>query len=448
MSHLMQIGLGILVLGVVVLWHEFGHFIAARAFGIRVEKFSIGFGPVLLSRQVGDTLYAISAIPLGGYVKMAGEHPEERHVEAPDEFLAKHWAKRFVVVVAGPLMNLVLAVVANCLVGIVGYQISTPPSTVDTVGPKAAAVGFAPGDRIAQVGGKSVETWHAFLTEVDAADAERPLPVQVDRAGAPAEVVVPAGQAAAIAAELSPRAEPVVGEVAPGMPAYQANLKRGDRIVSVAGIPVETWDGMRGIINGRPDEELEVVFDRDGQRLKTRLRTLAQEDEGGKRIGIIGITLPSVTVTLPPGQALKAGLEQTWAMVKATYKGFGDLVTKPRQAMRQVAGPITIAQIAGDSVASAPGVLLIRMAFISVALMALNLLPIPILDGGHGLLFLIEGLRGSPVSLRSQLAFQKVGLVVIGSLVVFSLFNDSMRLVERWRSHHDLQEQAPAAESP
>jgi regulator of sigma E protease len=158
--------------------------------------------------------------------------------------------------------------------------------------------------------------------------------------------------------------------------------------------------------------------------------------------------LPSVTVTLPPGEALKAGLEQTWAMVKATYKGFGDLVTKPRQAMRQVAGPITIAQIAGDSVASAPGVLLIRMAFISVALMALNLLPIPILDGGHGLLFLIEGLRGSPVSLKAQLAFQKVGLVVIGSLVVFSLFNDSMRLVERWRSHHDLQEQAPAAESP
>jgi len=439
---------GIVVLGVVVLVHEFGHFIAARAFGIRVEKFSIGFGPVLLSHRVGDTLYALSAIPLGGYVKMAGEHPEERHVEAPDEFLAKHWAQRFVVVVAGPLMNLVLAVVANCLVGIVGYQVSTPPSRVDTVGPEAAQVGFAPGDHIVGVGGRSVDTWHAFLTEIEAAEAGRPLPVQIDRSGTPAEVVLPADRATAIAAELAPRAEPIVGEVAPGMPAYQANLKRGDRILSVGGIPVETWDGMRELINARPDEDLELVFEREGQPLKTRIRTLAQEDEGGKKIGIIGITLPSVTVTLPPGEALKAGMEQTWAMVKATYRGFLDLVSEPRQAVRQVAGPITIAQIAGDSVVGAPGVLLIRIAFISIALGALNLLPIPILDGGHAFLFLIEGLRGSPVPLQAQLAFQKVGLVVIGGLVVFSLVNDSLRLVERVRSHHDLKEQVPDTGSP
>jgi regulator of sigma E protease len=440
--------LGILVLGVVVLVHELGHFIAARSFGIRVEKFSIGFGPVLLSRQVGDTVYAISAIPLGGYVKMAGEHPEERHVEAPDEFLAKHWAQRFVVVVAGPLMNLVLAIVANCLVGIVGYQVSTPPSMVDTAGPKAAAVGFAPGDRIIEVGGQQVDTWHAFLAAIDAADPARPLPIQVERGGAAAEVVVPAGKGPDIAGDLSPRAEPIVGEVAPGMPAYQANLKRGDRIRSVSGVPVETWDGMRQLINARPDEDLDVVFERDGRELKTRIHTLSQPDETGKKIGIIGITLPSVTVTLPPGQAVKAGMEQTWAMVKATYSGFKDLVSEPRQAVRQVAGPITIAQIAGDSVVGAPGVLLIRIAFISVALMALNLLPIPILDGGHGLLFLIEGLRGTPVSLKAQLAFQKVGLVVIGGLVVFSLVNDSLRLVERVRSHHDLQEQVPTAGSP
>jgi regulator of sigma E protease len=445
----MSFVLGLIVLGVVVLIHELGHFLAARSFGIRVEKFSIGFGPALLQRRVGDTVYAISAIPLGGYVKMAGEHPEEGREGAPDEFLSKHWAQRFVVVVAGPLMNLVLAVVANCLVGIVGYQVSTPPNIVDRVGPKSAELGFAPGDRIVSAAGSPVTTWHGFMSALEAAKPGETVPVKVDRGGEVVELAVPQSALAAIAEDLEARADPVIGEVAPGMPAFQANLRRGDRIVSVNGQPVATWDDMRAIINARPDEEVEIAFERDGKPLTTRIRTLAQNDPTtGKKIGVIGITLPSVSVTLPPGEAIAAGLEQTWAMVGATYRGFVDLVAEPRQAARQVAGPITIAQIAGDSVVGAPGVLLIRMAFISVALMALNLLPIPILDGGHALLFLIEGLRGSPVSLKAQMAFQKVGLVFIGFLVVFSIVNDSMRLVERVRSHRDLKQQVPATGSP
>lgn len=446
----MSIVFGILVLGIVVLIHEFGHFLIARLFGVRVEKFSIGFGPSLIARRIGDTVYAISAVPLGGYVKMAGEHVgEEGATGAPDEFLSQHWAKRVAIVVAGPLANLVLAVVANCLVGIIGYQVSTPPNLIDQVASSAQVAGFLPGDRVTAVAGRPIETWHGFMVALDEARPGEAIAVTVERPAGAATLTIPAGEAAAIGAALTPRAESVVGNVAPGMPADQAGLKAGDRVVQVDGVPVSTWEEMRKIINARPDAEVRLEFERSGRRLTTTARTLAQKDpETGQRIGVIGITLPAVTVTMPPGEALRTGFLQTWDMVRATYSGFAELVRAPQEAVRQVAGPITIAQIAGDSVVGAPGTLLIRVAFISVALMALNLLPIPILDGGHAFLFLIEGLRGRRVSERAQLAFQKVGLVVIGSLIVFSLVNDSLRLVERVRARHDLNQQVPASQSP
>ncbi len=446
----MTVVFGIIVLGIVVLVHEFGHFIVARGFGVRVEKFSIGFGPALVARRIGETVYAISAVPLGGYVKMAGEQlDEEGKTGAPDEFMSQHWAKRLGIVVAGPLANLALAVVANCFVGIVGYQVSTPPAVVDQAAEAAAVAGFLPGDQITAVGPRAVDTWHGLMVALDEAPGDKPIAITVRRPAGDVSIVVPARDLDAVVAALTPRAESIVGDVAPGMPADQAGLKAGDRIVAVDGVPVSTWEEMRILINGRPDEAVRLEFERDGRHLTTTARPLAQMDEEtGERYGVIGITLPAVTVTLPLREAVSTGLLQTMGMVRATYRGFVDLVSAPQRAVRQVAGPITIAQIAGDSIVGAPGTLLIRVAFISVALMALNLLPIPILDGGHAFLFLVEGLSGRRVSERSQLAFQKVGLVVIGSLIIFSLVNDSLRLVERVRARHELNQQAPADRSP
>jgi regulator of sigma E protease len=442
----MNVLLGLVVLGVIVLAHELGHFLAARAFGVRVEKFSVGFGPPVLARRFGQTTYAISAVPLGGYVKMAGDQPDDEGRKGdPDEFLSAHWAKRFVIAVAGPLANLVLALVANFLVGIVGYQVSTPPSVIDTATGRAAEVGFLAGDEILAVGSTPIETWHGFLVAAGQAGADDELVVRVIRAGGgSASLTIPAGAATEVAATLTARAETQVGAVAPGMPAYQAGMRAGDRVVAIDGTPVATWEEMRVLINSRPDEEVQVEFERNGQRLTSGIRTLAQIDQTtGERYGVIGITLPSIPVTLTLPEAVEAGFLQTRAMVGGTVQGFWQLITKPRDAVRQVAGPITIAQIAGDSVIGAPGVLLIRIAFISIALMVLNLLPIPILDGGHAMLFLVEGLRGSPVSLKAQVAFQKVGLVLLGSLIVFALVNDSLRLVERVRANHELNRQVP-----
>jgi len=447
----MSILLGLLILDILVFVHELGHFLVAKAFGVRVEKFSIGFGPVLLSKSMGGTLYALSAIPLGGFVKMAGEHPDEPdRAGAPDELLSKHWAKRLAIVVAGPLANLVLALVFNCLVGVFGFEVSTQPNVVDTAGPEAAAIGFMPGDRIVGVDKTPVESWHEFAIALDAKHSGDTAEVRVERAdGSQASVIVPASAAPQVLTSLSPRTEPVVGEVAPGMPAFQAGLRTGDRVIAVNGTPVATWDAMREVVNAHPGEEIRLDFMRDGRKFTSNLRTMASKDPTtGKVIGIIGITLPTVTVAIGPRESLMAGLSQTVGMVALTYKGFWELVTQPRDAVKQVAGPITIAQIAGYSGVRAPGVLLTRAAWISIALMAMNLLPIPILDGGHGLFCIIEGLRGSPVSIRRQLAFQKVGLVILGSLVVFALVNDSLRLVERARAKHKLENQEPGTGSP
>jgi regulator of sigma E protease len=447
----MSVVLGLLILNVLVFVHELGHFLVAKAFGVRVEKFSIGFGPVLLSKRMGGTIYALSAIPLGGFVKMAGENPDEPEREgAPDELLSKHWAKRLAIVVAGPLANLALALVANCLVGVFGFEVSTQPNVIESAGPEAAAVGFLPGDRIVGVGETPVESWRDFATALEEVGSDAPAEVRVDRAGSgEAILVIPPGSGAPVIGALIPRTEPVVGEVAPGMPAFQAGLRSGDRVVAVNGTPVATWEAMRELVNAHPDEMIRLEFERDGRSFTSQLRTMASKDPvSGRTVGVIGITLPTVTVSIGPRESLMAGLLQTRAMIALTYKGFWELVSKPRDAVRQVAGPITIAQIAGDSGLGAPGVLLTRAAWISIALMAMNLLPIPILDGGHGLFCIIEGLRGSPVPVRRQLAFQKLGLVILGSLVVFALVNDSLRLVERARAKHKLEKQEPATGSP
>ncbi len=447
----MNVLLGLLILDILVFVHEAGHFLVAKAFGVRVERFSIGFGPSLLAKKIGDTVYALAAIPLGGFVKMAGESPEEEELPpAPDELRAQHWLKRLAIVAAGPLANLAFGVTANCLVGIAGYEVSTQPNVVEAVGVEASAVGFQPGDRVVEVESKPVGAWFEFGEALAKAHSDDPVKVRVERAGdGSAEVVIPAGRAGKVLADLTPRTEPVVGEVAPGMPAYQAGLRSGDRVLEVNGMPVSTWDKMRELVNAHPDEDIRLKFERNGRILTATMRPIPSKDpETGRRIGIIGITLPTITVTLSPRESVVAGLSQTVGMIALTYRGLWDLVTKPRDAVRQVAGPITIAQIAGESGLRAPGVLLTRAAWISIALMAMNLLPIPILDGGHGVIYLIEGLRGRKVSMRSQLVFQKVGLVILGSLVVFTLVNDSLRLAERLRAKHELERQEPTSGSP
>ncbi len=434
--------IGLLFLCLLVVFHELGHFVAAKAFGIRVERFSVGFGKALAEWRHGDTVYSIAALPLGGFVKMAGESPDDDEATgAPDEFMAKPWWQRFVVVTGGPAANLIFALVANTLIGIVGIDYQMQPTIIDRVGEVAEAHGFRPGDQIVALNGEPVDQWHKLIVEKD----EGAVLVGVQRGGGRLALEVPGAEFAGVVADLAPWSDTVVGEVNVGLPAYQAGLLAGDRIQAIDGVPVSSWLDMRDAISTRPGEELTLTVDRQGEVFDVALTTSAQEVEPGRTEGFVGISADGeyARERLPLGVSLRSGWDRTWDMTKQVYAGFGMMVTRFGNFRENVAGPITIAQLAGSS--KRPSQILYILSYISIALMALNLLPIPILDGGHAVFCLIEGIRGQALSLRTQLTLQKVGLVILGSLVILAVFNDVRRVVQRAQAVHRLESQETTA---
>ncbi len=450
MMLLMKLVLGLAFLGVLVVFHELGHFLVARAFGIRVERFSVGFGKSLLKWQRGDTTWSFAAVPLGGYVRMAGEHPDDENCTgAPDEFMSKIWWQRFCVVVAGPLANLVFALLAFSLIGLVGIPIPLQSTQVELVDEAALAAGFLPGDQIEAVDGVSVDNWYNFQLEVqDALDGAEVIAVTVTRAAAELDLELERSAIPAALAGMQPWAAPKIGRVAIGNPAYQAGLRDGDRVVVIDGEPVSSWNEMRERIISRPNEDIPLTIERDGVELEVEVHSLAQEDATGQMIGLIGITMdtPNRRFTLPLGESIREGVRNTGRWIVLAYSGLWRLVSDFSEAKNNIAGPITIVHLAGSS--AGPSEALNLLAVISIFLMTINLLPIPILDGGHALFCLIEGVRGGPLTMRSQLAMQKVGLVVIGSLLVLALWNDTRRGAERLSSVRRLERQATTTEQP
>jgi regulator of sigma E protease len=262
--------------------------------------------------------------------------------------------------------------------------------------------------------------------------------VTIERDGAEHQLWIPSESAESIYLRLLP---PTIGRAAIGNPAYQSGLRAGDRVLAVNGTPVRSWYEMRTQISSRPDEDVLLAIQRGAAELEVTVHTLAVEDADGSRRGQIGITPnePTVLMRLPFGTSVSEGLRRTGIMTSWVYGGLWHLVSHITTARDQVAGPITIVQMMGSS--RRPYEALNLLALISISLMAINLLPIPILDGGHALFCLIEGVRGNPLTLRRQLALQKIGLVIIGSLVVLALLNDARRVAERAQSVHRLQRQ-------
>lgn len=449
MATLMTAVLGLFLLSVLVVFHELGHFLVARAFGIRVERFSIGFGKPLLQKRLGSTLWTVAAVPLGGFVRMAGDSIEDEGAQPlPDEFMGKAWWQRFWVVTAGPLANLCFAAIAFSLIGVVGYDIPLESTVLDRVGAAGRAAGFAPRDQIIEVDGRTVESWHELASALHEAQGAAGPTVSFVRQGALEQRTIAPGTVDTVLAGLEPWAAARVGRVSIGNPAYKAGLRTHDLVVAVNDLRVDSWNAMREQIIHRPDEDLLLRVERDGVELEVKVHTMAQPGPDGERIGLIGISMdtPTRRLRLPPGQSLRDGLRRTVAMTAMIYQGLWTLVSNPRAVKDNVAGPITIVQMAGS--ANRPFETLNLLALISLSLMAINLLPIPILDGGHAMFCVIEGLRGSRLSLRSQLAMQKVGLVIIGGLLIFALFNDFKLVAERITSVYRLGRQETTTEHP
>lgn len=437
----------LIALSVLILVHEFGHFFAAKWVDIAAPRFSLGLGPRVAGFKWGETDFVISAIPLGGYVKMAGMEDDEASaaleggqeaepVDPARTFDAKPlWARAFVIS-AGVIMNLLFALVANIvLAGVQGqpYIAETRLAPVTGIGGVAAQAEQIPiGSRVVSVGGERVASWDAMREALSSAPAG---PVSLGFEGRPAVTLdLPASGPSrdTLLSALRPLAEPVLAVVVPDQAAARAGLRPGDRIVAIDGQPVATWTDAVERIRAAPGKPLRMDVQREGQRVALTVTPRA-ERERGELVGKIGASeQPQVQYRrLGFGQVLAEGWHQTVYMVQLLLETLRDLFTGALSP-RNLGGLLAIGEASGQSAEQGPLTYLSFLAFLSVNLAVLNLLPIPILDGGHLMFLAIEAVRGRPLSLEARIRLSHVGLIIVVGLMLWANGNDVVRLVERY----------------
>lgn len=422
------------VLGVLVFIHEAGHFLMARWHGVRVITFSLGFGPKLLKWTRGGTEYCISAIPLGGYVKLAGESVEEERTGASDEFMSKSKWVRFQVYLMGPVMNIALAFMLFTAVLYNGadvplYPTSTPVIGVVAEGSPAEKSGLKVGDTIINVGGKYVKTWE----DVDMAvlpKAGQSISVTVDRGGSLyATTIVPASKTKYELGDIGVAEvrRPQIALITKGSPAEHAGLKSGDVVVGVDDQHGLSQPKLIEYIRAHPKQPVAFQIERAGQPLAV---TITPNDKGPNGVGQIGAQIASlesrrIDPTFP--QAIKMGAQQTWeqsAAIVTTLKGLFTRDTPVKQLM----GPVAIAQLSGDAAQLGWVALLGFMSIISLNLGLMNLLPIPILDGGHIAILALEGVSRRDFSMKVKERILFAGFALIMLLMVTVIYNDVARI--------------------
>ena len=427
------------VLGVLVFVHELGHYWAARKVGIKVLKFSLGFGPKLAGFKKGDTEFILSALPLGGYVKLAGEDAfEDNYQVKPGDYMAAPWWGRSFMAFMGPAVNLIFAFLLFILIGFAGIRVPDFAPVVSKVqdGTAARQMGIRPGDIIASINGRAISSWHQIqlvtdsLVKAKSADA---LTVGIAREGAVSELKASSTREKPWYSGLDPSVQPQLGEVALGGPAYQAGLSKGDLILSVNGQPVNSWDEMRLIIYKNADKEVGLKVLRQGDTLNLKVVPLEQDLPGYGKVGMISVApveFGSYNIRLGPGEAVTAAFLNTVGIMGRIYSLLGTIATKPHNA-KQMGGIMLIGQMAGPAAQKGFSDLLILMAGLSISLMVINLLPLPIMDGGVIFFCLLEGLRKKPLSNKVQMVIQQIGFGFIIMLFAWTIFNDSMRIFNR-----------------
>jgi regulator of sigma E protease len=430
-----------IVLGIMIVVHEWGHFVAAKFFGVRVEIFSIGFGPRLWGRKRGDTDYRLSALPFGGYVKMAGDNPLEERSGAPDEFLSRPRWQRVLIAVAGPAMNILLAILLMIGLYKVGSPepsyLSQPPVVAGVLpGSPAEAAGIQPGDRILALNGKPTPKWEDAIFELDVAASRLSISLDVNRNGEPRTIEVSATSKQMLeGAEglLGYPKEPVLIErITPGMPAEKAGLRSGDEIVSVNGVALTSPAQLANMIKSSGGKPLVFAVRHAGKDLTIAVQPIFGDpgDAGGKRWEV-GFQLGTKMepVSYPLDEAVRRAVVWNLGMTRQ----IGDVLAglfSGRVSLKQLEGPVGIARASGQAARRGPIAFLNLMAVISLNLGLLNLLPIPILDGGHVFLLAIEGILQRDLSVAVKERIVQVGLVFLLGVFAFVMYSDILKLIQ------------------
>ncbi len=432
-------------LGLLVTFHEFGHYWVARRCGVRVLRFSVGFGRILWQRtDRHGTQWALSAIPLGGYVKMLDEPPAGADEAASREaFNRKSLGQRSAIVLAGPLANLLLAILLYASLGLMGTLEPAAILSAPAAGTPAARAGLAGGDELLRVDGVPVRSWTDarwrlldplvrggdIALDVRPAGGGAPRTLQLRVRGGDAAPDGPDPLAEAGLGLVEPR--PMLGELIPGGAAEEAGLRAGDLVEAIGGVEQPSVSAMVDIISAHPGQALPVRVRRDGAELSLSVTPRIQPDGEGAPVGRIGVLVqgerPMVEARLGLLDSLRQGVVRTVDMTGFSLRMMGRMVLGD-VSLRNISGPVTIADYAGQTARQGLEPYIGFLALISISIGVLNLLPIPMLDGGHLLFYLIEAIRGRAVPDRMREAGQRVGVALLFGLMSLAFFNDLVRL--------------------
>ncbi|MEL1089094.1 sigma E protease regulator RseP [Pseudomonas sp. OB66] len=450
MSALYMIAGTLIALGVLVTFHEFGHFWVARRCGVKVLRFSVGFGmPLLRWHDKQGTEFVVAAIPLGGYVKMLDEREGEVPVDQLDQsFNRKSVRQRIAIVAAGPIANFLLALVFFWVLAMLGSEQVRPVIGAVESGSIAARAGLNAGQEIVSIDGEPTSGWAAvnlqlvrrlgesgaiqLLVREQGSTAESPRTLALDNWLKGADEPDPIRSLGI--RPWRPALPPVLAELDPKGPAHAAGLKTGDRLLSLDGQPLDDWQQVVDTVRTRPDTKIMLRIERDGAQIDVPV-TLAARGESKAPSGYLGAGVKAIDwppemireVSYGPLAAIGEGARRTWTMSILTLDSlkkmlFGEL------SVKNLSGPITIAKVAGASAQSGVADFLNFLAYLSISLGVLNLLPIPVLDGGHLLFYLIEWVRGRPLSDRVQGWGIQIGISLVVGVMLLALVNDLGRL--------------------
>lgn len=452
MNALFMIVAAILLLGPLIAIHEFGHYWVARKLGVKVLVYSIGFGPILLKWQSKKSgiQYQLSALPLGGYVKMLGMHKDEN---IPNEdlqyaFYTKSPWRRIAILAAGPLINLIFAVLLFWILFLPAQeQLNTRIGKIMPNTP-AAQVDLHVGDKVVMVDGQTTATWEKLnYALVNRVGETGQVSIVVDRAGTEKQYNLPIKDFLKDQSQspldvlgflpYRPFISATVKELSPDGAAIRQGMKVGDRIVAIDNVAMKDWFDVVNVVQDSPEKLLNIDVIRQGQLVHLQVMPQGQRDNMGNISGVLGVKSDAGKITIPneykqtiqysPVEALGVAVEKTTQLSGMIFSSITKMV-RGLIGLDNLSGPITIAKVAGQSAEMGWQTFISFMALMSVSLGILNLLPIPMLDGGHLVYYFIEAIRGKPVSEQIQLFGLKVGMVLLGSMMLLALFNDFMRL--------------------